>query len=329
MVSKEPRSCWMIKITVCEEPSIDTTFNASSLYLSVSLPLSLSIIVVGGDGFYSEVLTGLVLRQQQLAGLNPHDPDVEVSQLPVPVGVVPGGTGNFVANYLYGSKDPVTAAINILIGKTLSSNVVGVYQGGKLEGCAGLICSFGLFGEMMHECEKHRWMGNFRYKVIPIHSILSRRKFPGRVEYLHAPSGEWRQAKGQFYAFDLNVVDLVDNGEALIPTFGPEANILHITSECSLGDHIKGLKKVEDWATGAYDYPFIKNEPVHRLRVSLDSTSPPGDTAEIGSETEDKPLEGITYYINCDGEALPITRTQFQMKVHPNLVKLFGEHAPR
>ncbi|GFR65275.1 ceramide kinase [Elysia marginata] len=294
------------------------------------------MIVVGGDGFYSEVLTAMVLRQQQVAGLNADDPDVEVSQLPVPVGMIPGGSGNFIPLYLHGTKDPVTAAIKVLMGKTTNSNVVGVYQEGKLQECAGLICSFGLLGDIMHECERFRWMGNFRYKVIPIRSIIGRRMIPGQVEYLHAPSGEWREVSGQFYGFDLNAVDLVDNGERLVPTFGPDSNVLHITSECSLGDHIKGLKKLEDWATGAYDFPFIQNEPVLRLRVTLDPTAAPtsrpttasgaaaGD-ADTGNTGKDRPLDGVTYYINCDGEALPITRTRFEMRVHRNLVKLFGE----
>ena len=72
--------------------------------------------MVGGDGFYSEVLTALVLKQQQLAGLSADDPEVDVSQFPVPVGIIPGGSGNYVTMYLHGSKDPVTAAIKVLMG---------------------------------------------------------------------------------------------------------------------------------------------------------------------------------------------------------------------
>ncbi|KAK3763579.1 hypothetical protein RRG08_057002 [Elysia crispata] len=274
----------------------------------------------------------MVFKQQQLAGLNPGDPDVAVSPLPVPIGVIPGGTGNYIALYLHGSKEPVTAAIKILMGKTTASNVVGVYQGGKLQECAGLICSFGLLGDIMHDCERFRWMGNFRYKVIPLRTIIGRRLISGRVEYLHAPSGEWREVSGQFYSFDLNAVDLVDNGSSLIPTFGTDSNMLHITSDCSLGDHVKGLKKLEEWATGAYNFPFIQNEPVLRLRVTLEPTptttsrGAASEGAHSHSETEkDRPLDGVTYYINCDGEVLPITRTQFQMRIHPNLIQLFGE----
>ncbi|RUS80482.1 hypothetical protein EGW08_011760 [Elysia chlorotica] len=294
------------------------------------------VLTVGGDGFYSEVLTALMSRQQQLSGLSPDDPDVGVAPLPVPVGLIPGGTGNYVAMYLHGTKDPVTAAIRVVMGKTTTSNVVGVYQGGKLHRCAGLICCFGLLGDIMHECERFRWMGSFRYKVIPLRAILGRRPIPGRVDYLHAPSGEWREASGTFYNLDLNVVDLVDNGARLVPTFGAESNILHLTSDCSLGDHIKGLKKVEDWATGAFSFPFIQSEPVLRLRVTLDPGTGTAQAAAGEARTQpessrptDRPLDGATYYINCDGEALAITRTQFELRIYPSLVRLFGESPPQ
>ena len=43
------------------------------------------------------------------------------------------------------------------------TNVVSVHQGRKLQCYSSLLLEFGLIGEMMHDCEKFRWMGPNRY----------------------------------------------------------------------------------------------------------------------------------------------------------------------
>ena len=91
-----------------------------------------------------------------------------------------------------------------------------------------------------------------------------------------------------------------------------------------------------------YDFPFLKNEPVLRYRVTLEPSAATGTTTTTATSTaatsraatpsastaaaattdsevvsedgKDKPLDGVTYYVNCDGEALPITRTRFEMR---------------
>lgn len=43
------------------------------------------------------------------------------------------------------------------------SNVVSLHQGRKLTCYASLLVEFGLIGNMMHDCEKFRWLGPSRY----------------------------------------------------------------------------------------------------------------------------------------------------------------------
>ncbi|XP_059174442.1 ceramide kinase-like [Physella acuta] len=274
------------------------------------------VISVGGDGFYSEVVTALVLRQQQITGVNPDDPDATLSPLSIPVGVIPGGSGNYVVNYLHGTTDPVTSAIKIVLGKTCPTNIVGIHQGKKLEGYAGLIAGFGLFGDMMYTCEKYRWMGNVRYKVLPVKCILSRRLIEAEVEY-QTTAGDWRSSRGSFYSIETGIVDLADSSAKLVPVFGDSALTLHLVRECPLGDHIKQLSKVAEWASGAYDYNFVQSERVLRYKVSL--SSHPTVQPEGGDE---QLVENM--YMNCDGEALKIHRANFQVRLHTGIVQLFG-----
>ena len=74
------------------------------------------------------------------------------------------GSGNYTAWYLNGTKCPVTAALRIVMGHCVSTNIVSLHQGNKCSGYSGLILGFGLFGDVMRDCEKYRWMGTSRFK---------------------------------------------------------------------------------------------------------------------------------------------------------------------
>lgn len=118
---------------------------------------------MGGDGIYCEVMNALIVRTQKDHGVNVHDPDARIVPSTIPVGIIPAGTGDCVAQYLHGTRDVITAALHIVLGNTTPSNAVSVHQGGKLSAYAGLVLGFGLQGDMMYDCEKFRWMGQSRY----------------------------------------------------------------------------------------------------------------------------------------------------------------------
>lgn len=73
------------------------------------------------------------------------------------------GSGDYVAKYLHGTRDVVTATIKIILGYTVQTNVASLHEGGKLVSYSGLLLGFNLFGEMMHDCEKFRNLGPIRY----------------------------------------------------------------------------------------------------------------------------------------------------------------------
>lgn len=276
------------------------------------------VLIVGGDGFYSEVVTALVLRQQQANGIDADDPEATLMPLTFPVGIIPGGSGNYVVKYLHGTTDPVTAAIKIVLGQTTATNIVSLHQGGKLQAYAGLLLGFGLFGDMMYTCEKYRWMGNVRYKIFPVKCLFSRRLINATVDYQKEATGHWHTVSGSFYSVEAGVVDLADKETKLVPVFGDSALSLHMVSECPLGDHIKQLTKVNDWLSGAYDFSFIQTERVLRYRVSLANLA----TVKLASGED---VLADHYYVNLDGEALLINKTSFDVRLHTGIFQIFGE----
>lgn len=50
-----------------------------------------SVVCVGGDGMFSEILHGLMGRTQQEAGLCENDPAVTLQPCPLHIGIIPAG----------------------------------------------------------------------------------------------------------------------------------------------------------------------------------------------------------------------------------------------
>lgn len=50
-----------------------------------------SVVCVGGDGMFSEILHGLIGRTQQEAGLCENDPTVTLQPCPLHIGIIPAG----------------------------------------------------------------------------------------------------------------------------------------------------------------------------------------------------------------------------------------------
>ena len=131
-------------------------------YLPVSLCVH-SLVTVGGDGVYCEVMNGLILRTQKDNGVDVHDPEARLVRSRLPLGIIPAGSGDMVVQYLHGTRDVMTAALRVVLGATLPTNAVSVHQGGSLSAYSGLVLGFGLQGDMMADCERFRWMGHSRY----------------------------------------------------------------------------------------------------------------------------------------------------------------------
>ncbi|MPC18732.1 Ceramide kinase [Portunus trituberculatus] len=48
------------------------------------------VVAVGGDGLVNEVVMGLMLVACRREGINPHDPQVQLPNTPLRLGIIPG-----------------------------------------------------------------------------------------------------------------------------------------------------------------------------------------------------------------------------------------------
>lgn len=126
------------------------------------------IVMMGGDGTFTEIINALLRRTQKEAGVDYNDPEAKLHQVSTPLAIMPTGTGNGVSEGLYGCQDVLTATLHVIKGKVRTTRILGTYADKKLVGYSGCISGLGLAAEMIYIVDNQfRWMRAFRYLAIP------------------------------------------------------------------------------------------------------------------------------------------------------------------
>jgi ceramide kinase len=84
------------------------------------------LICVGGDGMFAELCHGLLLRTAREAQLNIDDPQVNVVRPDLRIGIIPAGSTDAVVFGTTGLNDPVTSALQIIVGESLCIDITTV-----------------------------------------------------------------------------------------------------------------------------------------------------------------------------------------------------------
>ncbi len=117
------------------------------------------ICVVGGDGTFHEVVNGLMHCTDSLA---------------LPLGVIPAGTGNTIAEHLR-CGDVINAAQRIIVGEPTPLDVIEVSVSDQVIHCVDLV-GWGAVSDINARAEKWRWMGPPRYSSATLFQMLFPRK---------------------------------------------------------------------------------------------------------------------------------------------------------
>mgnify|MGYP001339691506 CR=1 FL=1 len=115
-------------------------------------------ISIGGDGTAHEVVNGLLTREDGMK---------------VPIGVIPGGTGNSFMHDL-DCLDPVEAAKKIVGGNTQEIDVMDLRMNGDQLYSFHMV-GWGMVNDITITSEKIRWMGESRYTVSTLYHVVKLR----------------------------------------------------------------------------------------------------------------------------------------------------------
>ncbi|KAF3860405.1 hypothetical protein F7725_000660 [Dissostichus mawsoni] len=313
-----------------------------------------SVVCVGGDGMFSEILHGLIGRTQQEACLCENDPTVTLRPCQRHIGIIPA----------VGVIDPVTSALHIIIGDSQPLDVCSVHQASGLVRYSVSLLGYGFYGDVLAESEKHRWMGPLRYDYSGTMVYLSNRSYAGIVQYLPAdpllssPRDRTRCLSGSCPKSPLGL--------------SPSAHLADGTGDLILvwDTHPLGFLKFLYRHTSTedqFDLPFVEVHRVKAVRFSLPPGKEEEEYEEIGGSSggmdeeergyiETVSRSGSQQHLadrgpgremtnvqktgnpflcglccskapavsvwNCDGEILP--STEILSRVHGQLVRLYA-----
>ena len=84
------------------------------------------LVCVGGDGMFAELCHGLLLRTSREAFLDIDDRRVNIIRPDLRIGIIPAGSTDAVVFGTTGLNDPVTSALQIIVGESLSIDIATV-----------------------------------------------------------------------------------------------------------------------------------------------------------------------------------------------------------
>ena len=110
---------------------------------------------IGGDGTFHEIINGLLTRRDGMQ---------------VPLGYIPGGTGN---SFMYDMDclDPAEAAERIINGHTMPIDAAEVQMPDEKVYCMNIV-GWGMVTDINKSAEKVRWLGEQRYNVTTLLQVM-------------------------------------------------------------------------------------------------------------------------------------------------------------
>jgi sphingosine kinase len=193
---KQGRKIWQEVAPVfekgyCEFYIRETTKSGELIEIISNLDLDRldGLVIIGGDGTIYEALNGLL-----------HRGETETKKMPIPIGVIPGGTSNGLAKSILERAgelyDPIGAAFLIVRGRIGTIDLVTVKQQDRYF-YSILSFAWGLIGDVDLESDRLRFLGTLKTDIYVLIRLLFLRTYRGKLSLFEA-AGEKREIDAEF-----------------------------------------------------------------------------------------------------------------------------------
>ncbi|XP_041857599.1 ceramide kinase-like protein [Melanotaenia boesemani] len=304
------------------------------------------VVCVGGDGSVAEMCHALVLRAQ----LDADTPENPVKPV-LPLGIIPAGSTDVVSCSVHGVRDPVTAALHIVLGHLQQVDMCSFWSLGQLVRF-GFSAMFGFGGRSLARAEKKRWMSSSRRREYALVKTLAKLSPEDcQLSFLPAkksnsslfrhrdqdqdPESEgeesWRTNQGLYLSISIMSIPCLSphapQGLAPNTSLANGSASLITVGNASRSEFIKHLKRYSS-SSGLFSFSFVETHAVSAVRIrpcSLIGGSEEDSEEEGDSKTT--PIiqsDGATFPWNIDGELVEISN-EVLIRVHSRLITLYGE----
>eukprot|EP00042_Codosiga_hollandica_P042861 m.398570 g.398570 ORF g.398570 m.398570 type:complete len:554 (+) comp56428_c0_seq13:2101-3762(+) len=251
--------------------------HATDIASQYQLSLYDGIVIFGGDGTLNEVLAGLYSRPDRAS---------------VPIAIIPSGSTDTVACTVNGTRDAVTAVINVLMGHERLLDIGSIFSPtSNIHSFFSNMVTFGFFGDVIQSSEKMRYLGPARYDVAGAVTYFRHRAFRMRVEFIRAPrftagqrcndrcpscqhlaaaavepaTGPWETLEDEFQSVSLASISLVNekSSNGYVPDAHLSDGVAHLVlvRKCSRIDYLRFLVSIAHSGTHL-SLPFVERIPV-------------------------------------------------------------------
>ena len=235
------------------------------------------LVIIGGDGTIHDAIAGLMSSYDRAASK-------------LPLGVIPGGTGNGLCKSLLESAgesySPINAAFIIAKGRLKSFDLVSAVQN-KRQYYSFLSLAWGLVSDIDLESEKIRFLGALRFDLYALFLMCVKHTYRGRFSFQAHPScksfqaihhRDWQVIEDDFLfiwamntpwaAHDMNVAPRAKLNDGAIDVLvmrqsTPRLEILRALLLCGRGKHLD-LPHLEYYKVSAF-----KLEPLTKSGLLL------------------------------------------------------------
>ncbi|XP_015145039.2 ceramide kinase-like protein isoform X1 [Gallus gallus] len=301
------------------------------------------VVCVGGDGFVSEVVHGLLLKAQIDAGKGTDYIPAPV-RAPVPLGVIPAGTTNILAYTLYGIKHTVTATLHIVMGHIQPVDACTFSTPSRLLRF-GFSAMFGFGARTLALAEKHRWMpSNQRKDFAFIKTLADLKTEKCELSFLplqisqedshendrkkkrknkkKGSKDQWHKIQGDFLNVSIMAIpclcSMAPRGLAPNTRLNNGSMALIVVRNTSRTEFIKHLKRYAS-VKNQFSFPFVETYTVQEVKVQLRIKS--GLDAKENTDLNATAAEE-NYPWNIDGDL--VEASEVHVRVHPQLIHLYG-----
>eukprot|EP00066_Takifugu_rubripes_P026512 XP_011615778.1 PREDICTED: ceramide kinase-like isoform X2 [Takifugu rubripes] len=144
------------------------------------------VVCVGGDGMFSEILHGLIIRTQTDHRVDRDRPDSELVPCSLRVGIIPAGSTDCICFSTVGASDAVTSALHIIVGDSQPMDVGSVHHRDCFLRYSVSLLGYGFYGDVLTDSERNRRLGPARYDLAGVKTFLSHKHYEGTISFLPA-----------------------------------------------------------------------------------------------------------------------------------------------